>query len=143
VLPELDLSDPTWGQLLRPSGAVEFGKDTTTRVVSIMLHVRGAGDNVLPVIFRSAAALGCRPADCSQGELMVEPEAPAWRAFQFFRDHALRRRGRNAMNEVRGAHHAGAAAKLVWRQSNGIIPVSVARAPIGPTVTWSRFSSGK
>jgi len=93
VLPELDLSDPTWGQLLTPSGAVEFGKDTTTRVVSITLHVRGAGDDVLPVIVRSAAALGCRPVDCSQGELMVEPEAPAWRAFQSFRDRALRPRG--------------------------------------------------
>ncbi|MFJ8663143.1 hypothetical protein [Streptomyces sp. NPDC093795] len=73
---EVDLTDPTWGELLGPTWVIELGIGERDPVDSVMLHVRGGEDargredDVLPVIFQISRALGCRPFDCSSGELL-------------------------------------------------------------------------
>ncbi|MER5307107.1 hypothetical protein ABT034_04805 [Streptomyces sp. NPDC002773] len=75
---EVDLTDPTWGELLGPTWVIELGIGACDPVESVMLHVRGGADvrgtedDVLPVIFRISRALGCRPFDCSSGELLTD-----------------------------------------------------------------------
>ncbi|WP_240436834.1 hypothetical protein [Streptomyces sporangiiformans] len=58
-------------------------------VDSIMLHIRGSGDDVLRVVFRLAEALNCKVLDCAEGELITPRQTSGWHAFQQYRDHAL------------------------------------------------------
>src|SRR5690606_41532352 len=52
-----------------------------------ILHVRGSGDDVLPVVLRIAAALGCRAVDYSTAEFLTGAEDVAgWHGFQGYRD---------------------------------------------------------
>jgi hypothetical protein len=55
---------------------------------SIMLHVRGGGDDVLAVIVQIAAAVGARALDISTGEFLTgDPTQTAgWHDFQQYRD---------------------------------------------------------
>ncbi|MFE7958506.1 hypothetical protein [Streptomyces sp. NPDC057413] len=82
---EIDLTDPTWGEVLGPTWVIELGIGEDDPVESVMLHVRGGGDDVLPVIFRMSQVLGCRPFDCSTGELLADDSRAGWTAFQAFR----------------------------------------------------------
>ncbi|CAL9600234.1 hypothetical protein SUDANB6_05436 [Streptomyces sp. enrichment culture] len=86
---EVDLTDPTWGELLGPTWVIELGIGEHDPVESVMLHVRGGEDDVLPVIFRISRALGCRPFDCSNGELLADDAQASWNAFQSFRDRTI------------------------------------------------------
>lgn len=86
---EVDLTDPTWGELIGPTWAIELGIGEHDPVESVMLHVRGDEDDVLPVIFRISKALGCRPVDCSNGELLADDAQAGWRAFRSFRDRTV------------------------------------------------------
>ncbi|MFF3250127.1 hypothetical protein ACFYWP_03765 [Actinacidiphila glaucinigra] len=86
AVPDIDLTDPAWGQLLGPTWVIEFNIGTGDPVESVMLHVRGGEDDVLPVIFRVSRAMGCRPLDCSDGELLREDDPRSWQAFQEYRD---------------------------------------------------------
>ncbi|MEE1941815.1 hypothetical protein V1L54_20815 [Streptomyces sp. TRM 70361] len=87
--PETDLSGPSWGLLTGPAWSVELNIGEQDPVESVMLHVRGGGDGVLPVIHRLAAALGRRAIDCSGGEFLTEGDTGNRHAFQEFRDRVL------------------------------------------------------
>jgi hypothetical protein len=87
ALPEADLTDPAWGQAEGPGWSIELNIGSDDPVDSIMLHVRGGGDDALAPIFRLAGELGCRVLDCSEGNLISSPdETSGWHAFQEFRD---------------------------------------------------------
>jgi len=85
ALPDLNLSDPTWGNLDSPDWSIEFNIGREDPVESIMLHVRGGGD-VVEVIQRAARALGCRALDGSSGEFIEDGGADGWADFQAYRD---------------------------------------------------------
>ncbi|MGW9070528.1 hypothetical protein ACWGQT_13940 [Streptomyces yangpuensis] len=87
--PEVDLSDPTWGELLGPSWSIELNIGSEDPVDSIMLHIRGSGDDVLAPVLSLAAALGCKALDCSQGDLLTPQDWSGWHAFQEFRDRVI------------------------------------------------------
>lgn len=89
AVPEVDLADPGWGELPGPTWVIELGIGQDDPVESVMLHVRGGEDDVIPVIFQIARALGCRPFDCSTGELLTDDSPAGWTAFQAWRDRAI------------------------------------------------------
>lgn len=90
VAPEANLSDPTWGQLDGEDWSVEFNIGSPDPVESIMLHIRGGGDDVVDVVFGLAGALNCQPLDCSSGDLLTpETGTPGWHAFQKYRDRVI------------------------------------------------------
>ncbi|MFI0203864.1 MULTISPECIES: hypothetical protein [Streptomyces] len=64
---------------------IELGIGEHDPVESVMLHVRGGENDVLPVIFRVSRALGCRPVDCSNGELLADDAQASGYVFQSFR----------------------------------------------------------
>ena len=86
---DLDLSDPTWGDLERSGWSIEFGIGREDPVRSIMLHVRGGGDDVVQVVRETAHVLGCRALDCSSGEFIEDGGRDGWADFQAFRDRAV------------------------------------------------------
>jgi len=87
--PEAGLSDPTWGDLSGPTWSIELNIGSEDPVDSIMLHVRGSGDDVLARVFRLASALGCKALDCSTGELLTPRGPSGGHAFQEFRDRVI------------------------------------------------------
>ncbi|MGW0856492.1 hypothetical protein [Streptomyces sp. NPDC002690] len=87
--PEADLSDPVRGELLGPTWSIELNIGEEDPVDSIMLHVRGSGDDVLTPVFRLAGALECKALDCSTGDLITPRELSGLHAFQEFRDRAI------------------------------------------------------
>ncbi|MEV7585888.1 hypothetical protein ACIRUY_35745 [Streptomyces erythrochromogenes] len=89
AVPEADLSDPTWGSLLGPTWSMELNVGEEDPVDSIMLHIRGSGDDALTPVFRLADALGCKVLDCSSGDLIAPQELSGWYAFQEFRDRVI------------------------------------------------------
>lgn len=89
AVPEADLSDSTWGELLGPTWSIELNIGEEDPVNTIMLHIRGSGDDVLTPVFRLADALGCKVFDCTVGDL-IRPQGPSgWNAFQEFRDRVI------------------------------------------------------
>ena len=86
---DLDLSDPTWGDLERSGWSIEFNIGSEDPVSSIMLHVRGGGDDVVQVVRETARVLGCRALDCSSGEFIEDDGSDGWADFQEFRDRAF------------------------------------------------------
>lgn len=86
---DLDLSDPTWGDLERAGWSIEFTIGREDPVRSIMLHVRGGGDDVVQVVRETAHVLGCRAFDCSSGEFIEDDGRDGWAAFQAFRDGVI------------------------------------------------------
>ncbi|WP_405728682.1 hypothetical protein OG607_27050 [Streptomyces sp. NBC_01537] len=88
--PEADLSDPTWGELLGSTWSMELNIGSKDPVDSIMLHIRGSGDDVLTTVFRLAEALSCKVLDCSEGDLITSRQPSGWHAFQQYRDRVLR-----------------------------------------------------
>ncbi|GAA4714320.1 hypothetical protein APR04_004125 [Promicromonospora umidemergens] len=86
---DLDLSDPTWGDLERSGWSIEFNIGSEDPVRSIMLHVRGGGDDVVQVVRETAHVLGCSALDCSSGEFIEEGGRDGWADFQAFRDGVI------------------------------------------------------
>ena len=86
VAPEADLSDLTWGELLGPTWSVKLNIGSEDPVDSIMLNIRGSGDDALVPVSRLANALGCKALDCSSGELITSQDPSGWHAFQEYRD---------------------------------------------------------
>lgn len=87
--PEADLSDPTWGEVAGPTWSIELNIGSEDPVESIMLHIRGSGDDVLTPVFRLAEALRCRVLDCAEGDLIAPGQTSGWRTFQQFRDRVV------------------------------------------------------
>ncbi|MHB9861114.1 hypothetical protein [Streptomyces sp. YIM S03343] len=89
AVPQADLSDPAWGELLGPTWSMELNIGEDDPVDSIMLHVRGSGDDVLAPVFRLAEALRCKVIDCAEGDLITPGQTSGWHAFQQFRDRVI------------------------------------------------------
>ncbi|MCP9211508.1 hypothetical protein [Streptomyces cucumeris] len=88
AIPEVDLSDPAWGELLGPAWSIELNIGSGDPVESIMLHIRGSSEDVLTPVLRLAEALRCKALDCAEGGLLAPGRASGWPAFQQFRDRA-------------------------------------------------------
>ncbi|MFH8560886.1 hypothetical protein [Streptomyces sp. NPDC017988] len=86
AIPDTDLSDPTWGELLGPTWSMELNIGTEDPVDSIMFHIRGGGDDVLTPVFRLAGALRCKVLGCAEGDLITPLETSGWHRFQQYRD---------------------------------------------------------
>jgi hypothetical protein len=86
ILPELDLTDPTWAILDSDDFSIEFGIGDDDPVEIIMLHVRG-GDSVIRTIQCICEHTGWRAFDTGTGDFINFAENPAeglqkWRAFR-------------------------------------------------------------
>ncbi|MER7891697.1 hypothetical protein ABTX15_17895 [Micromonospora sp. NPDC094482] len=90
-LRDLDLSDPAWGHLVGPTWSIELNIGSEDPVDSIMLHVRGSGDDVLAVVARIVASVGGRALDISSGEFLTgdPPQIAGWHDFQRYQDQIL------------------------------------------------------
>ncbi|QDD59111.1 hypothetical protein FE156_11150 [Streptomyces albidoflavus] len=89
VLPEADLSDPAWGVLSGPTWSIELSIGADDPVESVMLHLRGAGDDVLTPVFELAGALGCKVFDCSAGDLITPGGVSGGHGSRRFRDQVV------------------------------------------------------
>lgn len=91
AVPAIDLADVNWGVIDGPGWLVEVNIGRADPVDTIMLHIRGGGDDALPVVFQVAGELGCRPLDMSTGELLEsDSAADGWWGFQEYRDGVVR-----------------------------------------------------
>ena len=89
AVPEVDLSDPAWGELSGATWSIELNIGSEDPVDSIMLHIRGSGDDVLTRVLRLAEALRCKALDCAEGDLITPGQTSGWHAFQQFRDRVV------------------------------------------------------
>jgi hypothetical protein len=93
----VDWSDPTWGIFDGDGYSYEFNMGTEEPCDSVMVHVRGSGSAVAPLL-----ELGRRCnwylLDTSQGEWMHHCDSveAGWEGFQAFRDRAIRHSTANA-----------------------------------------------
>ena len=93
-LPTVAWSDPTWGTFEGEGFCYEFNVGLEDPCDGFMIHVRGGGDAVAPLL-DLAQRWGWYLLDTSQGEWMHHcPEAGAgWQGFQAYRDAVLGRSG--------------------------------------------------
>ncbi|MEV1049757.1 hypothetical protein [Streptomyces sp. NPDC049887] len=89
AVPDVDLSDPEWGELTGPTWSIELNIGSEDPVDSVMLHIRGSGDDVLTPVLRLAEALRCKALDCAEGDLITPGQTTGWHAFQQFRDRVM------------------------------------------------------
>lgn len=87
-LPGLDLTEADWGRLAGPTWTIELGLGSEDPVATIMLYVRGTGDDVLDTIATITGAVGGRALDVSTGQFLTgDPtETAGWHGFQRHRD---------------------------------------------------------
>lgn len=89
-LPATSWSDPNWGVFDGEGYSYEFNIGGREPCLGFMVHVRGGGQAVGPLI-ELATRYGWYMLDCSQGEWLhhcANPEA-GWKGFQAYRDHCL------------------------------------------------------
>ncbi|WP_228984485.1 hypothetical protein, partial [Streptomyces sp. DH12] len=89
AVPDVDLSDPEWGEISNPTRSNELNIGSEDPVESVMLHIRGSGDDVLTPVLRLAEALRCKALDCAEGNLITPGQTSGWHAFQQFRDRVM------------------------------------------------------
>ncbi|MFC9424624.1 hypothetical protein [Streptomyces sp. NPDC056987] len=89
AIPEVDLSDPTWGDLSGPTWSIELNIGSEDPVDSVMLHIRGSGDDVPAPVFRLAEALRCKALDLAEGDLINPEQTSGRHTFQQFRDRVI------------------------------------------------------
>lgn len=88
----LDWSDPAWGILEGNGFSLEFNFTKSGLVDSFMLHVRGGGDAVSPIV--AMCKHFCWQAlDCSSGDFidLTNPSTEGWERFQAYRDKVFGR----------------------------------------------------
>jgi hypothetical protein len=71
---------------------MELSAGRESIVDSLMLHVRGGGDDAVEAVGAIADALGARALDVSTGRLLSSGDTEGWRAWQRYRDYAVRAR---------------------------------------------------
>jgi hypothetical protein len=71
AFPSLDLSDPARGHLTDGRWSIDLNIGRDDPVHAITLHVRGEGDDLLPVIADIAASVGGRAMDVATGEFLT------------------------------------------------------------------------
>jgi len=88
----IDWSDAKWGTYIGGGFSLEFNFRECGPVDSFMLHVRGGGDAISPIVVM-CKHFGWRAFDCSTGEFLdlANPSFEGWVGFQRFRDKAIKR----------------------------------------------------
>jgi hypothetical protein len=86
-LPGTDWTEPTWGIFQGDGFSYEFNIGDEESNAGFMIHVRGGGDAVSPLL-RLAKCSGWFLLDCSQGEWLhhCENTKAGWQGFQAYRD---------------------------------------------------------
>jgi hypothetical protein len=87
----LDLSDTAWGQLNGSTWSIDLNIGSDDPVDSIMLHVRGTGDDLISIVVGIATAVHARALDISTGEFLTgDPgQIDGWHGFQRYRNQVL------------------------------------------------------
>ncbi len=87
----IGLADPAWGHLAGAGWAIELNIGRKDPIDSIMLHVRGGGEDLIAAIVSIADAVGGRALDFSEGVFLTGApgEANSWQAFQDYRAQVL------------------------------------------------------
>jgi len=88
--PSVDWSDPAWGILDGDGYSIEFNFQEDGEVDSFMLHVRGGGDAISPIV-SLCKTNGWVALDTSTGDFMdlESPSDDGWKEFQAFRDQVV------------------------------------------------------
>ena len=82
VFPGTDWSDPSWGIFDGDGFSIEFNIGNEAITTDLMLHVRGNGDPVTPIV-KLCRAYSWKGLDTSTGELLNadNPSSKGWRSF--------------------------------------------------------------
>ncbi len=90
VFDSLDWTDPAWGILDGDGFSFEFNFKKSGIVDSFMLHVRGGGNAVAPIV-AMCKHFGWQALDCSTGDFidLNEPSTKSWEHFQAYRDRVV------------------------------------------------------
>lgn len=64
AVPDADLSDPAWGELSSTTWSIELNIGSEDPVDSVMLHIRGSGDDVLAPVLRLRCDNKATPTRC-------------------------------------------------------------------------------
>ncbi|GAA5509349.1 hypothetical protein Rcae01_04848 [Novipirellula caenicola] len=91
---QIDWSDPAWGIFGCEYFSYEFNFSASGPVETFMLHVRGGGDAVTPLV-QMCRHFGWMAVDCSSGDFidLDSPDAESWSRFQAYRDKVVDRTG--------------------------------------------------
>ena len=91
TVPGADFSDPSWGHYKDDSCSIEFSL-SDEMVEGMMLHIRGSGDHVIPVLRDLCNKLEAIAMDCSSGETMDfgEIDEASFLEWQAYRDKILK-----------------------------------------------------
>ena len=91
-LPETDWSDPSWGFYSAENFTVEFNAGSGEIIETMMLHIRGDGDDAGALVMRFAQPNNWAVFDCSSGEFLDPGEISrnGWEGFKAFRDSLLK-----------------------------------------------------
>jgi hypothetical protein len=88
--PLVDFADPSWGCLSGAGFSIEIAIGKSDIADSVMLFIRGGGDELLPAVHTIVAALGGRGWDCSSGEFLDRSDAAESLArWQAYRDRVI------------------------------------------------------
>jgi hypothetical protein len=87
--PAVDLTDSACGRLAGPTWSMELHIGSEDTVDTIMLCIRGTGDDVLAHVIGMATSLGCGVFSGSDGEVVTEADTESWHASQRFTEHVL------------------------------------------------------
>jgi hypothetical protein len=89
-LPEVDWSDPAWGQLIHSDFIIEFNFQADGDVEGFLLHVRGGGNPLIPIC-KVCSENGWYPLDTSTGLFINvdDPSYQGWEGFQQYRDRVI------------------------------------------------------
>lgn len=90
ALPAVDWGDPAWGVLEGDGFSIEFNFQAHGPVTGFMLHVRGGGDPITPIV-AMCKLNGWAALDTSSGEFLdlAKPSVDGWESFQGFRDQII------------------------------------------------------
>lgn len=85
VFPDLDLSDPTWGLVIRPKYSIEFNIGEEEPMVTLFLHIRG-GEEVIGALGAICAAASWRAYDTTTG-LFIDFENDPSRGLKIWQNY--------------------------------------------------------
>lgn len=90
TLPAVDWTDPNWGRYERGSFSYEFNLGSATPCYGFMVHVRGGGEAVTPLV-ELAIAWSWYMLDTSEGEWLhhLGDERAGWTGFQEYRNRVM------------------------------------------------------
>jgi hypothetical protein len=88
IVPEIDLHDPTWGELEGDGFSIEFNIGKDDPVDTIMLHIRG-GNGAINVIEHICEKTGWRALDTSIGKFIDFNQSPE-KGFELWRGYRNR-----------------------------------------------------